>query len=160
MQTLPWILAIALMVIGVAGVILPALPGIPLMFAGMWLAAWIDHYTRIGTTVLISLAVLTALTLVIDFASGSFGAKRAGASPRAITGAAIGTVVGLFFGLPGLLLGPFVGAVIGELAAAGGPDKALRVGAAAWLSFLFGTVLKIAIAFAMLGVFGLALFVD
>ncbi len=158
--TLLWILAVALMLIGIAGVVLPALPGIPLMFAGMLIAAWIDDFTRIGVVTLVILGVLTLFTLIIDFAAGALGAKRVGASRRAIVGAAIGTVVGLFFGLPGLLLGPFVGAVVGELAGRRDVSQALRVGVASWLGFVFGTLLKIAIAFAMLGVFGLALWVD
>lgn len=155
-----WILAVALMLIGLAGVVLPALPGVPLMFAGMLVAAWIDGFTRIGVVTLVMLGVLTLSTLVIDFAAGALGARRVGASRRAIVGAALGTVVGLFFGLPGLLLGPFVGAVAGELAGRRDLDRALRVGVASWLAFVFGTLLKIAIAFAMLGVFGLALWVD
>ena len=155
-----WILAVALMLVGIAGVVLPALPGIPLMFAGMLIAAWIDDFTRIGVLSLVVLGALTLFTLVIDLAAGALGARRVGASRRAIAGAAIGTVVGLFFGLPGLLLGPFVGAVAGELAARSAVDQSLRVGVASWLGFVFGTLLKIAIAFAMLGVFGLALLVD
>jgi uncharacterized protein YqgC (DUF456 family) len=155
-----WTLAVALLLLGLAGLVFPVLPGIPLMFAGMLLAAWIDDFTRIGPWSLGVLGVLTLVTLVIDFAAGSLGAKRAGASPRAVTGAAVGTVVGIFFGLPGLILGPFVGAVVGELAGAGGPGRALRVGIASWLGFVFGTVLKVAIAFAMLGVFAFALLVD
>lgn len=103
--------------------------------------------------------MLTLFTLVIDFAAGALGAKRVGASRRAIAGAAIGTVVGLFFGLPGLLLGPFVGAVAGELAGRANVDQALRVGVASWLGFFLGTLLKIAIAFAMIGFFVLALWV-
>jgi uncharacterized protein YqgC (DUF456 family) len=152
-----WVLAIALMLVGLAGVVLPALPGIPLMFAGMLLAAWIEDFARIGPVTLTVLGVLTLVTLIIDFAAGSLGAKRVGASAKAVVGAAIGTVIGIFFGLPGLLLGPFVGAVAGELAARGGVDQALRVGIASWIGFFFGTLLKIAIAFAMLGTFGLAL---
>jgi len=155
-----WGLAIALMLVGLAGVVLPMLPGIPLMFAGMLLAAWIENFTRIGPVTLTVLGVLTLVTIVIDVAAGALGAKRIGASGRAIAGAAIGTVVGLFLGLPGLLLGPFVGAVVGELS--GRPDlhQALRVGVASWLGFVFGTLLKVAIAFAMIGTFALAWLID
>src|SRR5512139_2994921 len=140
-----WILAVALMLTGLAGVVLPALPGIPLMFAGMLIAAWIDDFTRIGTFTLVILGVLTLFTLVIDFAAGALGAQRVGASRRAIVGAALGTVIGLFLGLPGLLLGPFVGGVVGELAGNRGMNQALRVGVASWLGFFLGTLMKIAI---------------
>ena len=69
-------------------------------------------------------------------------------------------IVGLFFGLPGLLFGPFAGAVVGELAGRRDVGQAMRVGVASWLGFIFGTLLKIAIAFAMLGVFGLAMWIS
>lgn len=151
--TLLWVVAVGLMLVGFAGIVLPALPGVPLMFAGMWLAAWIDGYERIGATALVILGVLTVATLIVDFVSGSLGARRAGASRQAVIGAAIGTVFGLFLGLFGLLLGPLVGAFVGELMASGGPQRALRVGVASWLGFVAGTVLKVAIAFTMAGVF-------
>ncbi|MET0291258.1 MAG: DUF456 family protein [Steroidobacteraceae bacterium] len=157
--TLGWTISVLLMVTGFAGLVLPVLPGVPLMFAGMLLGAWLDDFTRIGPITLTILGVLTAVTLAIDFASGSWGAKRVGASRQAIVGAAIGTVAGLFFGLPGLLLGPFVGAAIGELLARGGVRQSLQVGVASWLGFAIGTVLKVAIAFAMLGVFGVRLLI-
>jgi len=155
-----WILAAVLMLLGLAGVVLPALPGIPLMFAGMLVAAWIDDFTRIRTITLVILGVLTLFTLIIDFAAGALGAQRVGASRQAIVGAALGSLIGLFFGLPGLLLGPFVGGVVGELAGNRDVNQALRVGVASWLGFFLGTLMKIAIAFAMLGVFGLDLAID
>jgi uncharacterized protein YqgC (DUF456 family) len=155
-----WVLAVALMLVGLAGVVLPALPGVPLMFAGMLIAAWIDDFTRIRTITLVILGVLTLFTLLIDFAAGALGAQRVGASRQAIVGAALGSVVGLFFGLPGLLLGPFIGGVAGELAGNRGVNQALRVGVASWLGFFLGTLMKIAIAFAMLGVFGLDLVIE
>jgi len=96
---------------------------------------------------------------VIDFAASALGAKRVGASPRAISGALIGSVVGLFFGLPGLLLGPFVGAVLGELSMQRSVGQATKVGIATWLGLLFGTLAKLALACTMVGVFLLVYFV-
>lgn len=155
-----WTLSIVLIVAGAAGIILPALPGVPLMFAGMWLAAWIDEFQRIGWITLTVLGILTALAVIVEFAASALGVKRVGASGRAVWGALIGTLVGLFFGLPGLVFGPFVGAVLGELAANGGIAQAGRVGVATWLGLLFGTLGKLAIAFAMLGIFALAFFIS
>lgn len=148
-----WLGVAALIGVGLAGTVLPALPGTPLVFAGLWLAAWIDDYSRVGVYTLALLALLTVLSVGVDFAATALGAKRVGASPKAISGALLGTVVGLFFGLPGLLLGPFVGAVAGELAAQRRFDQATRVGIATWMGLLFGTIAKLALALTMLGVF-------
>jgi uncharacterized protein YqgC (DUF456 family) len=156
LQILWYVLAAALIVIGIVGAILPALPGVPLVFCGMLLAAWADGFRHVGTITLIVLGVLTVLALLIDFAAGILGAKRVGASRLAVVGAAIGTLVGIAFGLPGLLLGPFVGALVGELAAGGTLHKAAGVGIGAWIGFLVGSVFKLGVSFAMLGVFALA----
>lgn len=158
--TLLWILAVALMLIGALGIVLPALPGVPLMFAGMVIAAAIDDFQRIGWFTLGALGFLTLLSVIVDFAASALGAKRVGASGRAIWGAVLGTIVGLFFGLPGLLLGPFVGAVVGELTVHGRVGQAGRVGVATWMGLIFGALFKIAIAFSMVGVFVLAFFID
>jgi uncharacterized protein YqgC (DUF456 family) len=151
-----YVLAAVLIVIGIAGSILPALPGIPLVFCGLLLAAWADGFHHVGAFTLIVLGAMTVLALIVDFVAGVAGAKRVGASQLAVIGAAIGTLVGFFFGLPGLLLGPFLGAVIGELVAGGTLHKATGVGIGAWIGFLVGTAFKLAIAFAMLGIFALA----
>lgn len=154
-----WTLAILLMLVGILGIILPALPGIPLMFAGMVVAAAIDDFQKIGWVTLGVLGFLTLLAVLVEFAASALGAKHVGASKRAIWGALIGTVVGLFFGIPGLLFGPFVGALVGELSVHGRMDQAGRVGVATWLGLIFGTLAKIAIAFAMIGIFVLAYFI-
>lgn len=159
LQILWYVIAALLIVAGFAGTILPALPGVPLVFCGMLLAAWADGFRHAGTVTLIALGTLTVLATVVDFVAGVAGAKRVGASRHALIGAALGTLVGLFFGLAGLLLGPFVGALLGELAAGGGLQRATGVGVGAWLGFVIGTVLKLGICFAMLGLFGFAFLV-
>jgi len=156
MQVLYFIIAALLIAGGIAGAILPALPGVPLVFGGMLLAAWADHFQHVGAVTLTLLGVLCVIALLIDFVAGALGAKRVGASPRALWGAAIGTVAGLFFGLPGLLLGPFLGAVAGELTTGSKVDHATRVGIGTWLGLLFGTLAKLALCFTMVGVFLLA----
>ncbi|MEO8959079.1 MAG: DUF456 family protein [Rudaea sp.] len=156
LPTLYFVLAALLILVGLAGAIIPVLPGVPLVFGGMWLAAWADHYQHIGTFTLTLLGVLALLALAIDFVASLFGAKRVGASVRAMWGATFGTIVGLFFGLPGLLLGPFIGAVIGELSVGSRIGKATSVGIGTWVGLLFGALAKLALCFTMLGVFVLA----
>ena len=156
MHTLWYVLAAVLIVVGVVGTILPALPGVPLVFAGMFVAAWADGFQHVGLWTLVGLGVLTLIAVAVDFLAGLAGAKRVGASRLALIGAAVGTLVGLFFGIAGLLLGPFLGALIGELFAGGTLKRATNVGVGAWIGFLVGTVLKLGVCFSMLGLFALA----
>jgi uncharacterized protein YqgC (DUF456 family) len=148
-----WVLAILLMVAGVIGTFVPAIPGIPLVFAGMLLGAWIDGFSRVGAITLAVLGALMVLAMAIDFAATVLGAKRAGASRLALVGASLGTFVGLFFGIPGLLLGPFVGAVAGELLARRSVESATRVGIATWIGLLVATIARLAILCTMIGTF-------
>ena len=156
MQIAYLVVAALLIITGIAGAVLPALPGVPLVFAGMLLAAWADHFNHVGSITLSILGVLCVIAMLIDFVAGVLGAKRVGASSRALWGATLGTFAGLFFGIPGLLLGPFVGAVIGELTAGSRMHQATRVGVGTWLGLLFGTLAKLALCFTMLGIFLLA----
>ncbi|GAB2616050.1 DUF456 domain-containing protein [Novilysobacter erysipheiresistens] len=157
-QTLYYVLAGILILVGVAGTVLPALPGLPLVFGGMLLAAWAGGFEQVGVAMLVLLGLLTVLSLGIDFLATAMGAKRVGASRLALVGAVVGTVVGLFFGPIGLLTGPFVGALVGELIHGREVRQATRVGFGTWLGILVGTVLKIGLAFAMLGLFAFAWF--
>ena len=155
-----WVLAVALIVVGVAGTFLPVLPGAALVFGGMLLGAWIDGFQRVGWVTLVILGVLTLLVFVIDIVSGLLGAKRVGASKLAIAGAAIGTVVGMFFGLVGILVAPFIGAVVGEVIARGQLAPAARVGVATWIGMIAGALAKFAIVLAMVGVFVASYLID
>ncbi len=148
-----WVLAGVLVVVGFVGVIAPVLPGAPLVFLGLVVAAWAEHFRYVGWPTLSICAVLLGLTYVVDLVASALGAKRVGASKRAMWGAAIGTTVGVFFGVPGILLGPFVGAVVGELMARRNVAQAGRAGVAAWIGFVVGTLGKLAIMFTMVGVF-------
>jgi uncharacterized protein YqgC (DUF456 family) len=152
-------LSAVLIIVGIAGTVLPALPGVPIVFAGMWLAAWVADYTLIGTGTLILLGVLAGLAVILDFVAGLLGAQRVAASGKALWGATVGTFVGLFFGLPGLLLGPFIGALVGEASAGGTIQRSTHVGVATWIGLLFGTLAKIALSFTMLGIFIAALMI-
>ncbi len=146
-----------LIVAGLIGSILPNLPGIPVMFGGMLLAAWVGHFQAIPVWVIVFLGVLATFSVVFDFLAGAYGAKRYGASRAAVWGAFIGTIIGLFFGIPGIILGPFVGAVVGQLASGSRVEHATRVGFGTWIGLLIGTAIKLATAFMMLGAFALAL---
>jgi len=148
-----WVLVVMLVGLGLAGMVLPVLPGSALVFAGLFLAAWVEGFEYVGAGTLSVLAVLTILTYVVDFVASSYGAKRLGASRYAMAGALAGTVVGLFFGIPGILLGPFVGAVLGELLADKDLRAASRAGIGTWLGLLLGTVAKLALGLAMIGIF-------
>lgn len=154
-ESLLYVLAALLVIVGIVGSILPALPGLPIVFAGLLLAAWVDDFQHVGWITLVIVGALMVLAFIVDLLASLFGAKRVGASTFAVIGAALGTLVGVFFGLPGLLIGPFAGAVAGELISGGGVQQATRSGVGAWLGFLFGTVAKLALAFSMLGVFAL-----
>ena len=160
-NTLYYLLAIVLVVVGIAGTILPALPGLPLVFAGMLLAAWAGDFQQVGVPMLVVLGLLTVFSLAVDFWATALGAKRVGASRLAIIGAMVGTLAGLFFGPLGLLMGPFAGAIGGELIHRRSLQKqdlglAAKIGVGTWFGILFGTVLKLALAFTMLGLFALA----
>ena len=157
MTTTLWIVAVLLILVGVAGTVLPALPGVPLIFGGVLLAAWIDDFQRISVVTVVVLAVLAVIGIVIDYVAAAISAKRAGASKQGIIGAAIGTVAGVFTGLWGLLFMPLVGAAVGEFLAHKDAFRAGKVGAATWFGLLIGTAIKLAIAFTMVGVFIAAL---
>jgi uncharacterized protein YqgC (DUF456 family) len=157
MELALYVLAAALIVGGLLGSILPVLPGIPMVFGGIWLAAAVDGYQHLGVWWLVGIGALGVAGIAIDFVASTLGAKRVGASRRALWGAALGTVVGMFFGIPGLLIGPFAGALIGELASGNSVLRATHVGVGTWLGLLFGTLVKLVISFVMVGLFGLAL---
>jgi len=154
METLLYfVLAAILVAVGVVGTVLPALPGVLLVFGGLFLAAWAEQFTRVGLVGLLAIGALAALALLLDFVASLVGAKRAGASPQALVGATIGALVGLVFGIVGLILGPFAGAVAGEYLARRKMDQAARVGLGTWLGMLFAAVTKVVIAFLMIATF-------
>ena len=154
MDILLYVIAIALIVVGLVGAIVPTLPGIPLIFGGIWLSAGVDRYRHLGLWWLLGIASIGAVGLTLDLLAGALGAKRVGASKQAVAGALAGTVIGLFFGLPGLLLGPFVGAVLGELAAGNSVLRSTQVGMSAWLGLIFGTIIKLVSSLTMVALFG------
>ncbi|MGA1317674.1 MAG: DUF456 domain-containing protein [Rubrivivax sp.] len=152
-----WVLAVALILLGLAGTVLPALPGTAFVLAGSVLAAWIDDFNRSGGVTIGIVAVLAVIAWVLDYVAGLLGAKKAGASRQAIVGAALGTVAGLFMGLVGVLFMPLVGAAVGEYLARRDQRQAVHVGVATWLGIMAGMLAKVVIAFVMVGLFVVAL---
>ncbi len=148
-----WLLGAALVVVGIIGTVLPALPGPILVFAGLVLAAWADDFTKVGAFTLVLLGLMTAVTHIIELVATAKGAKHFGASRRAAIGAGLGALAGLFFGLPGLVIGPFIGAVVGEYTVQRQLMPAGRAGLGAWIGLLVGMILKLGMIAAMLAVF-------
>lgn len=153
-----WTVSLILVLGGIAGTILPILPGVPLVFFGLVTAAWIDDFRRVGWGVLAFLAVVTILSQVIDLLATAKGAQKMGAGRTALLGATAGLVVGLFFGLPGLIVGPFLGAFLGEYLVKGNVLKSGMAGFGTWLGLLCGVVLKLVVVVAMVGIFIAAYF--
>lgn len=159
-EILLWLLAAVLVVVGLVGLVLPALPGAPLVFAGLLAGAAADDFAFVGSWALFGLALMAGMTYAVDFIAGAFGAKRFGASKRAVIGAAIGALVGALgvlvgwlAGLPGLILGPFAGAVIGELSQHGSLRRAGWAGIGATIGLALGAAVKLGLALSMLGIF-------
>ncbi len=150
------LLAVVLVLVGIAGTLLPALPGLPFVFAGLLLAAWADGFAHVSGTTMIVLAVITLLAMGADFLASIFGPKLTGASRWAVLGAGVGAIVGLFFSLPGLIIGPFVGAVAAEYIYRENLGQATKAGLGAWLGLIVGAVAKIAALASLLGIFALA----
>jgi hypothetical protein len=156
LSTALWLLSAVCIAVGLAGTLLPGLPGAPLVFGGLVLAAWADGFQNVGASTLLVLAVLTVLAFLMDFIAAGMGAKRAGASRKALIGAAIGTLMGLFFGLVGIFIGPFIGAAVGEYLSRRDLLQAGQVGVWTWIGFVFGTLVKLVLAFTMVGIFIIA----
>jgi uncharacterized protein YqgC (DUF456 family) len=149
-----WMVLAALLVLaGLAGMVLPALPGAPLVLAGLVLAAWADDFRYLGIWWITVLVVLTAFAMLVDFVSGAFGAKKFGASPRAALGATIGAIAGIWFLPIGFFVGPFIGAVLGELSAQRTLGDASRAGVGATIGLVLGTAAKLALGIGMLGIY-------
>jgi uncharacterized protein YqgC (DUF456 family) len=148
-----WIISAIFTVTGLSGMLLPVVPGAPLLFLGLLFGAWAEGFRYVGVWTLLVLAGMTALTYVVEFAASALGVKKYGGSRRAMAGAALGGIVGLFLGIPGILLGPFVGAVLGELSLQRSLDQASRAGFGTVVGLAIGVAGKLAIGIAMIGLF-------
>lgn len=150
------LLAALLVLLGIAGVLLPALPGVPLVFAGLLLSAWADGFDRVGWVALTLLGGLTLVSVLVDIASSALGAKGLGASKLAMAGAVLGSLLGLLMLPWGVLAGPFIGALAGEYLHSRRLGLATKVGLATFLGLVIAVALKLGLVMAMLGIFALA----
>jgi len=155
-----WIVGILLIAVGLAGIVLPAIPGVPLVYLGVVAIAWADGFEKIGGWTLGVCGVLALLGVAVDYLAGALGAKKFGATKWGVLGAIVGIVPGLFFGLPGMILGPAIGAVAFEYWKNPDFKVASKAGAGVMIGFAIGIVAKCAIAFAIVGVAALAYFWD
>ncbi len=152
--TILWqVLAVLLVVAGILFTVLPPLPGAFIVLAGLLLAAWADHFAYLGWFSWVMLVLIAFLTYVVDVVASALGARRTGASPQAVWGAALGGLAGIFLGLPGLILGPFVGAMAVQYLHDRDMVMAGRVGLGAWIGMAVGTALKLALVFLMVGIY-------
>ena len=154
-----WTISVLLILLGVAGTVLPALPGVIFVLTGIVLGAWIDGFTRVSSWTVGILSVLAVIAWIMDYVAGLLGAQKVGASKQALLGAALGTVVGLFMGLVGVLFMPLIGAGLGEYLAQKQSHRAIKVGIATWLGLMLGLIAKVVIVFMMIGIFIVALLI-
>jgi uncharacterized protein YqgC (DUF456 family) len=157
MEILLYVLGAAALLVGLAGVVLPALPGSALLVLGALLIGWAEGFTRVSGWTVAGCAVIGVAIWVVDLAAGVLGARAFGASKWAVIGAGLGLLVGMFLGLPGIVLGPAVGAIVLEYARDPDFQRAMKAGVGAFLGFVLGSAVKVALSFALVGVLLLAL---
>jgi hypothetical protein len=150
MEPLLYVAGLALVAVGLAGLLLPAVPGSPLIVLGIAVIAWADGFARIGVGTLLVVSLLGVVSWVTDYVAGALGARRMGASRWGVAGGFVGLLAGLPFGLPGLVLGPGLGAAALEYYKDPDARRAARAGAGVFLGFVIGTAAKFAIALTMI----------
>ena len=150
-----WILGALFTAIGLAGLLLPLIPGAPLLFLGLLCGAWAEDFRYVGVWTLLLLAGMAALTYLVEFLASALGARKFGGSNRAMVGAALGGLLGMAFGPIGIIIGPFAGAVLGELSLQRTLDQASRAGFGTVVGLAIGLAGKFAIGIAMIGLFAM-----
>lgn len=149
MEIALYVVGFVAMAVGLAGLVLPVVPGSALIVAGAIAVAWAEDFTRVGWGTLAVTIVLGLLVWAVDFAASVLGAKAFGASRWSVVGAAVGVVVGLFLGPVGILLAPVVGAIAFEYARNPDFQRAAKAGVGAFVGFVLGSAVKLALGFAM-----------
>jgi len=153
LAVLLFVIALAIMFVGLAGVILPVLPGVPLIFGAAVFYGILTGFKAIDLTVILVLAGLTAVALIVDYLANYFSVKKMGGTRAGAIGAVIGLMVGIFFGLVWIIVLPFVFAVTLELIAGREADQALKSGIGSFVGLLFGGLTRFVIGCVMIGIF-------
>ncbi len=146
--------SLLIMLMGMAGIVIPIIPSIPLVWLGAFIFALCTHFEKITGMLLLVFALLTVFSIVFENLGSVYGAKKFGATRWGIVGSVIGTGVGFYLGGPiGLILGPIIGTVIFELI--GGKDYrgALKSGLGNFVGFMGGSLIKFFIGLAMIIIF-------
>jgi len=151
------VLGAASVLVGLLGIVVPGVPGSPLLLSGALLIAWAGGFARVGRATIAVETAIAGLLFATDYVAAAIGAKAFGASRRAVVGAALGLFVGLFFGLPGILLGPALGGFALELTKDPDIARAAKAGTGVFVGFAVGSVVKVALAVAFVGVLVFAL---
>ncbi|MFC1789703.1 DUF456 domain-containing protein [Patescibacteria group bacterium] len=151
--------SLVIMFVGLIGVILPFLPGVPLAWLGLFLFAILTEFQKISANTILIFFGLTILTLILDLFLPILGAKRFKASKQGMFGAFLGLILGiLIFNFWGILIGPLLGALIGELVAKKDSTQAAKSAFGAFIGFLTGVLIKVVFIFIMIGFLVISLF--
>ena len=157
-ETITIVIGSILMLLGLAGSILPMLPGPPLSFVGLFLLALLEHFSPpLTPTLIIILAIVTILVIVMDYILPLLGAKRYGASKWGVWGSVLGMVIGIFLSPLAMLLGAFLGAVVAEWLVGKKKEEALRAGWGVMVGTLFATIVRLGVSGLMIYYFVSAL---
>jgi len=148
-----FIICLLTMLVGVLGNMIPGIPGTPLILAAAIVFRLLGGEGSVDNWVLIALVFLTLFALLLDYVAGMVGAKKLGATWKGVLGAVIGGIVGLFFNLPGIILGPIVGAVAFELLGGRKFNEAGRAGVGAFIGIIAGAFGKVICSLVMVGLF-------
>jgi uncharacterized protein YqgC (DUF456 family) len=153
------IICAVLILIGLVGVIMPYLPGVPVAWLGLFIYAIGTDWERLSVTTIVVFGAITVLALLVDFIAPLLGAKKYKASKWGIIGASIGLFLGIIiFQIWGIILGPLLGALIGELIAGKSTDIAFKSALGTFIGFIFGTLMKLVLVLVMAGFFIVSLF--
>ena len=136
------ILAGICMLVGIIGCIVPGLPGVPVAYAGLWIAQATDRID-FGWKMLLVWGIVTIVVSVLDYVVPAWGTKKFGGTKYGVWGSTIGVFVGLFFGAIGVIAGPLIGAILGELIGGKEVREALKAGWGSFIGLLCGTILKL-----------------